>query len=206
MISVVNYGAGNVNSIVNMLKRIGVPATIINTPDDIVHAERIILPGVGAFDASMHKLQENDLLPALHHAALEKKTPILGICLGMQLLANHSEEGNCQGLQWIPAEITHFSIPEEKKLPVPHMGWNKVECDSTHPLFTDMDEAFFYFVHSYHYASIAPEHVIATTNYGYNFPCVVGNDNILGVQFHPEKSHKYGMQLLKNFTEFTQHA
>lgn len=200
MLVIVDYKMGNLGSIANMLKKIGHSSVISSDIETIVKAEKIILPGVGAFDKAMENLSNLNLIETLNKKALVDKVPVLGICLGMQLLANRSEEGILPGLSWINGNIIKFKI--ENNLRVPHMGWNLVHKNKEHPLFQGMNETpRFYFVHSYHFSCSDSADVLATTNYGYDFTSVVCRNNIAGVQFHPEKSHRFGMQLLKNFIE-----
>lgn len=206
MIVIVDYGVGNLGSIINMLKKAGAKAVASSDPDVLQQAEKLILPGVGAFDAGMNKLNECGLVPLLNHLALEKKIPFLGLCLGLQLMTRKSEEGQTRGLGWLEADTLRFKFgPEQPQLKVPHMGWNTIEIRRNHPLFTDLDpEARFYFVHSFYVQSHDPEVVLAETDYGGYFHSIFGKGNLMGAQFHPEKSHKYGMQLLKNFAERVQ--
>lgn len=203
MIAILDYGMGNVKSISNMLKRLGHQAVLTQDPKVIASACRIILPGVGAFDTAMNRLRESGLIPHLEHAVFSNNTPLLGICLGMQLLATRSDEGKAPGLGWIDGEVIPFRFDHSvQRLPIPHMGWNRVMATQAHPIFNELkDDAFFYFVHSYHFSTSNPDNSIATSTYGYEFTCAVCKNNIMGVQFHPEKSHKYGMQMLKNFVE-----
>lgn len=203
MIVIVNYGVGNLGSIINMLKKAGTKAIASSDPDVLQQAEKLILPGVGAFDAGMNKLNECGLVPLLNHLVLEKKVPTLGLCLGLHLMTRKSEEGQAQGLGWLDAETLRFKFsPEQPQLKVPHMGWNTIEIRRSHPLFADLDpDARFYFVHSFYVQSHDPAAVLAETDYGGYFHSIFGKDNIMGAQFHPEKSHKYGMRLLKNFAE-----
>jgi len=202
MVVVVDYGVGNIGSILNMLKKIGVEAVGATTASGIASADKLILPGVGSFDRAMQKLEESGMLPALEKRVTVDKTPSLGICLGMQILAHASEEGSKAGLGWVNARVVRFS--QEKavgKIRIPHMGWNEVRIARSHSLFSGLEEyAKFYFVHSYHVECDA-EDVLSTTTYGYEFVSGIGKGNIFGVQFHPEKSHKYGFRLLKNFAE-----
>jgi len=203
MIVVVDYGVGNLGSIINMLKKVGVKAVVSSEPDMLQKAEKLILPGIGAFDVGMNKLNERGLVPLLNYLALEKKVPFLGLCLGLQLMTKKSEEGLAQGLGWFDAETVRFRFgAEQTHLKVPHMGWNMIDVCRPHPLFTDLEAlSRFYFVHSYHVQSHDPEAVLAETDYGFRFHSILGKGNLLGAQFHPEKSHKYGMRLLKNFAE-----
>lgn len=206
MIVIVNYGLGNVASIKNMLKKIGVKSTISSDHVEIAKASKLILPGVGAFDYGMRYLNNLNLKPILDKKVLEEKVPILGICLGMQLLSEGSEEGELAGLGWIKGKCKKFSfqsIADGNKFKVPHMGWNEVKIGGESNLYHgfDKNDAAFYFVHSYHLACDDPSTVLTTTSYGYEFTSSVQKENIMGVQFHPEKSHKYGMKLLRNFVE-----
>lgn len=204
-ITIIDCGMGNLGSIKNMLKHLGIPSIMTSEPSEIETAKKLILPGVGAFDNGMRNLSDSGMLDILNDEVLEKKTPVLGICLGMQLFANRSEEGNLPGLGWINAEIAKFKFQGENgKLKVPHMGWNAVELKKTSRLFSDMyDQPRFYFVHSYHLVCDNDEDVLCTTHHGCEFTSAIEKENIFGVQFHPEKSHKYGIRLLKNFAELT---
>ncbi len=200
MIVIVDYEVGNVGSILNMCKRIEVPAVLSRDPVVLAAAQKIILPGVGAFDAGMERLVHHNLIHVLRKRVLEERTPLLGICLGMQLLGNGSEEGERPGLGLLPARCVRFAEDRAKDLKVPHMGWNVVRPRQPHPLFrSDDDELRFYFVHTYHVVPEDPSHTLATTDYGGEFTSSVGHGNVLGVQFHPEKSHRFGMQLMGNF-------
>ena len=203
MITIVDYGVGNLGSIVNMLKKIGAKAQASSDPDVLRQAEKLILPGVGAFDPGMRKLNEVGLAPLLNELVLEKKVPVIGLCLGMQLMTKRSEEGTEAGLGWIDAETVRFKFrPENAHLKIPHMGWNSLDIRRQHPLVSDLGpESRFYFVHSYHIVCADEADVVAYTDYGYPLAAVINKDNIMGAQFHPEKSHRYGMQLLKNFAE-----
>ena len=203
MIVVVDYGVGNLGSIVNMFKKVGAKAVASSDPIVIGNAEKLILPGIGAFDAGMQKLNERGLIPLLNELVLEKKIPVFGLCLGLQLMTNRSDEGQLSGLGWLDAETLRFRFEgASSNLKIPHMGWNTIEIRRRHPLFTDLDpEARFYFVHSYYVQSHDPEAVLAETDYGGHFHSIFAKDNIMGAQFHPEKSHKHGMRLLKGFAE-----
>ncbi|HXU71374.1 MAG TPA: imidazole glycerol phosphate synthase subunit HisH [Polyangia bacterium] len=198
-IVVVDYEMGNVGSIVNMMKRLGHTATVSRAPGVIERAERLILPGVGSFDAGMEKIRGFGLEEILTRKVIAERTPILGICLGMQLLGERSDEGKARGLGWITSESVRFSSEVER---VPHMGWNTVQpgTGGPHWLFDgEPDDPRFYFVHSYHVVCKDPADVIATCRYGRSFSAAIARGHILGVQFHPEKSHKFGMKLLGNF-------
>jgi imidazole glycerol-phosphate synthase subunit HisH len=192
---------GNIGSIANMLRKVGAEARISSDSSVIEAADKLILPGVGAFDQGMHNLADRGLIPLLQKKVLEEKTPILGVCLGMQLFAKSSEEGQCPGLAWVDATAVRFR-PEGTKprLRVPHMGWNTLEPQRPHPLLEGLeDQARFYFVHSFHLICNDPRVVLTRTSYGGPFVSAIAQDNILGVQFHPEKSHRFGMHLYRNF-------
>jgi glutamine amidotransferase len=200
MIVVVDYGMGNLGSIINMFKKIGAIAKVSSDIMEIEAAKKILLPGVGAFDGAMSKISEKNLLQVLNYKALEEKVPFLGICLGMQLLTKGSEEGNLQGLSWIDAHTCKFKFEEDQALKIPHMGWNEVHVEKEHPLVNSLPkQSRFYFVHSYYVKCNNENDKLLTSNFGVNFTCAVQHENIMGVQFHPEKSHKFGMELLKNF-------
>lgn len=205
MIIIIDYGLGNLGSMYNMLKRLGCQAMISSDPAIINKADRLILPGVGAFDSGMRNLEERGLLPIINTRVLEDKIPILGVCLGMQLMTQHSEEGVLPGLCWLDAATVRFKFDTTKEgEKVPHMGWSRIRLCQDHWLFKDFDsESRFYFAHSYHVKCSDIANVTAVASYGYEFPAIIGKDNITGVQFHPEKSHRYGMVLLRNFTEYS---
>jgi imidazole glycerol-phosphate synthase subunit HisH len=201
MIVIVDYGMGNLGSIVNMIKKVGSQAVISSDPEQIRQAPKIILPGVGAFDTGMRRLNELGLVDVLNEKVLVEKTPTIGVCLGMQLLAKGSEEGVLPGLGWIDADVVRFRF-EGNQLRIPHMGWNTVNIQHEECLFRGLNnESRFYFVHSYHMVCHNTEDILTTTPYGYDFVSSVERGNIYGAQFHPEKSHKFGMRLLKNFVE-----
>ena len=201
MITIVNYGMGNLGSIQNMLQRIGVKARISSSREEILEAEKLILPGVGAFDTGMANLAQSGLREVLDEMVLVRQTPVLGVCLGMQLLTRSSEEGRLPGLGWIDAETIRFRFdPKTTGLKIPHMGWNTVKPATGAALFTGFAEPpRFYFVHSYHVVCAAAAEVAATVNHGSEVTAAVARGHVMGVQFHPEKSHAYGMKLLKTF-------
>lgn len=201
MICIVDYGMGNLGSMLNMFKRIGVKATIASDPEVIQRAAKLVLPGVGAFDAAMASINAlPGLREVLDQKALIERVPILGVCLGMQLFTRSSEEGSLPGFGWIPGLTVRF--PKQEGLKVPHMGWNVALPNTPSPLTAQVGEApRYYFVHSYCVHVDDAAHSLMRTNYGIEFDSAIGRDNILGVQFHPEKSHRYGMQILKNFAE-----
>ena len=202
MVTIVDYGMGNLGSIFNMFKKIGVPSKITSDKNEIEKAEKILLPGVGSFDAAMNKINELDFKELLNYKALEEKIPVLGICLGMQLLTNSSEEGVLPGLGWIQAETLKFKFEKEQNLKIPHMGWNLVKKNRDSKLTEDfIDETRFYFVHSYYVKCQYDSNSILKTTYGLTFDSAIQHENIYGAQFHPEKSHKFGMNLLKNFSK-----
>ncbi len=200
MITIVNYGMGNLGSIVNMFKKINVDAKITDNINEIESADKLLLPGVGSFDAAMSKIKESGFTDVLNYKATEQKVPVLGICLGMQLLTDSSEEGVLPGLGWIPAKTIKFNFTKESGLKVPHMGWNLVKQNNSSLLTKEFEEeSRFYFVHSYYVKCNHEENSILKTNFGIEFDSAIQKDNIYGAQFHPEKSHKFGMKLLKNF-------
>jgi imidazole glycerol-phosphate synthase subunit HisH len=202
MITIVDYGLGNLGSIQNMFKYIGVKACIESDVDKIKSASKILLPGVGSFDTAMEKINKNGLKEALYEKAIKEQIPVLGICLGMQLLTSSSEEGNLSGLGWIPAKTLTYKNHIEKKYKIPHMGWNLVrKLGESHLTqgFEDFEEVRFYFVHSYFVKVDDDKNSILKTSYGIEFDSAIQKDNIFGAQFHPEKSHKFGMKLFENF-------
>jgi glutamine amidotransferase len=198
MIAIVDYGMGNLGSIQNMLKRIGVASIVTADPEAIADAKKVVLPGVGAFDNAMTRINDSGLREVLDRKALGERVPVLGICLGMQLLTRGSEEGKLPGLGWIAATTRRF--PSLPGLKVPHMGWNLVRPSTANKLTEGFEEETrFYFVHSYFVAVDQPNNSILKTTYGIEFDSAVQNGNIYGAQFHPEKSHRFGMRLLENF-------
>jgi imidazole glycerol-phosphate synthase subunit HisH len=203
MIVVIDYGMGNVGSILNMLKKIGAKAILSSKVADVGEAEKLILPGVGAFDHGMKNLDCLGLISVLHDKVRRLGSPILGICLGMQLFTLRSEEGVQTGLGWLDAETIRFETEVgQAKLRVPHMGWNTIQLKADSVLFDGVGfDSRFYFVHSYHVTCTDPADVLAMTSYGHEFVSAVQKGRIVGVQFHPEKSHKFGMQILKNFVD-----
>jgi glutamine amidotransferase len=203
MICVVDYGVGNIQAFMTMFKRLGIPAIRAQRPADLDGATRLILPGVGAFDHAMQLLNQSGMRPRLEDAVLGQQVPVLGICVGMQMLATGSDEGELPGLNWIPGRVRAFAAqPQSQHLPMPHMGWNDLIVKPNHKLFTDFEpEPRFYFLHSYYFDCDSPDDVAAKAEYGLPFDCVVSRGHIHGVQCHPEKSHHFGAQLLKNFAE-----
>jgi glutamine amidotransferase len=201
MIAIVNYGSGNILALANIYKRLDVPCQVVASPQGLSGADHVILPGVGAFDQAMNELDASGLRKALDEYALVRKGPILGICVGMQLMARSSEEGKARGLGWLDAEVRKLDrTPGGARLQLPHMGWNTVEPARASPLFEGVDlAAGYYFLHSYYFHCREPADVLGATDYGARFSSAVQRQNVYGVQFHPEKSHQNGVQLLKNF-------
>ncbi len=201
MIVVIDYGMGNIGSVLNMLKKVGANAQPSSEPGVIAAADKLILPGVGAFDNGMQNIREKGLIDVLNEKVLVHQTPILGICLGVQLFSRRSEEGTLPGLGWIEGDTIRFRFSSsENNLKIPHMGWNKIKIQRDNALLTGFDDPpRFYFVHSYHLVCHHPEDVLATSHYGIEFTAAVWRGNIMGTQFHPEKSHKFGLKVLNNF-------
>ncbi len=202
MIGIINYGSGNVQAIANIYNRSNIPYKIIDKPDQLNYVQKLILPGVGAFDETMRVLNSSGLKDKLDKEVLESKKPVLGICVGMQILSEGSEEGNLNGLGWIKGFVKKINVSKIKEKPyTPHMGWNNVDPIVNHKLFNNIDQKLgFYFVHTYYFEASNVKNILATTDYGEKFTSAVINENIYGVQFHPEKSHSNGIQLLSNFS------
>lgn len=202
MIVIVDYGMGNLGSVLNMFKKVGAEAIISSDLNIISKAQKILLPGVGAFDAAMQKIAEAGMTELLNKKALVEKVPVLGICLGMQLLTNASEEGQLPGLGWIEGAAFNFKNRIDDKLKIPHMGWNVAKIkQETQLTFGYSGELRYYFVHSYFVKVTNESNSMMTTNYGVEFDSAIVKDNIFGAQFHPEKSHKFGMKLFDNFAK-----
>ena len=202
MIALVDYGLGNIQAFANVYRRLGREAYPARTTSDLRHASRIILPGVGAFDWAMSRLQESGLREALDEEVLGSKKPVLGICVGMQMMARSSEEGVLPGLGWIDATVVKLDTRLlESRTHLPHMGWNDAKPSSSDTLFFGLAEPKYYFLHSYFIKPAREENILATSCYGVKFVSAVQSANIYGTQFHPEKSHQWGVQLLKNFAE-----
>ena len=198
MITIVDYGMGNLGSICNMFKRIGVAAEVTSDANHLAHATKILLPGVGAFDSAMQRINDSGLREVLDQKALHDRVPVLGICLGMQLLTRGSEEGKLPGLGWISATTRRF--PSKPGLKVPHMGWNLVTPTRPSALTDDLPvESRFYFVHSFWVQADEPADAVLRAHYGIDFDAALSHGNFHGAQFHPEKSHRFGMKLLANF-------
>jgi glutamine amidotransferase len=206
MIVVVDLRTANVGSIANMLRRVGVESTVSRDPEIISKADRIIMPGVGGFDANAVVLDEPGLREGLETAVIHRAVPCMGICLGMQLMCQSSEEGKLEGLGWFAARVVRFpkTTPGGAVLRVPHMGWNRIHPVRPHPVFSELpEEARFYFVHSYHMQTDETSLVVGTSKHGTEFICAAGRDNILAVQFHPEKSHRFGMAVMAAFSRWS---
>ena len=202
MIVLVDYGLGNIQAFANIYKSLGIEYAIARDVDGLLKASRIILPGVGAFDWAMQRLEASGMRPALDDLVLNRQVPVLGICVGMQMMANCSEEGQLAGLGWIQGEVKRFdSRLFSTRTSLPHMGWNDIH-PIEHALFVGMSNPRFYFLHSYFFVPQSLDHTLAEAEYGQSFSAAVGSRHVLGVQFHPEKSHHWGVQLLKNFAQF----
>lgn len=203
MVTIIDYKTGNIGSIRNMLRKIGEESVITSRIEEIEKATKLILPGVGSFDTGMKNLKDLNLVDILNRKVLIDKVPVLGICLGFQLMSNRSEEGILPGLCWIDAETKRFKFSNTSEYKIPHMGWNFISVKKESRLFDGMyPDPRFYFVHSYYLSVLDEDSVLTSTSYESEFTSSVEKGNILGVQFHPEKSHKFGMKLLKNFIEF----
>ena len=203
MIGIIDYGLGNVKAFLNIYKQLNIPSSLVSCKEDILNSERLILPGVGSFDWAISRLENKGLFNILNDAILVNKIPILGVCVGMQIMAKSSEEGIKRGFGWIDGEVKRFTFKESSNnfLNV-HMGWNEISTRRQSVLLKGIDEkSRFYFLHSYYFYSDHKELIIANSNYGSDFTCCLEFKNCYGVQFHPEKSHKWGIQLLKNFSE-----
>ena len=201
MITLIDYGVGNIFAFQNVYKRLDIPTKIAKTHEDLSDAKKLILPGVGSFDYAMGQLNASGMREKLDELVVEKKVPVIGICVGMQMMGNRSDEGKLEGLKWIDSEILKFDenlIHQRTKLP--HMGWNDVVPVKNHPIFIGLEEdAIFYFLHSFYFKCNNPEESIAVSDYGISFSSAVNRENIFGIQFHPEKSHQFGERLLHNF-------
>ena len=203
MITIVDYGVGNIKSFVNVFNRLNIHVKIAKNSSDLKNAERLILPGVGHFDHAMSELIRSGMRETLDELVLIKKIPVIGICVGMQMMGNYSEEGKLDGLKWIDASVRKLNETKINQMTrLPHMGWNDIYCVKPHILFQDLEkDAFFYFLHSYYFECNNKSNILAETEYGDTFTCAAFNENIYGIQFHPEKSHNNGEILLKNFSK-----
>lgn len=202
MIAIVNYGLGNIQAFVNIYRRLNIPVAVAARESELQGASKVILPGVGAFDWAMNCLNDSGMRACLDDLVLVKKRPVLGICVGMQMMARRSDEGELDGLAWIDAEVKKFEQGAGgQRTQLPHMGWNDAAPRAADCLFREMPDPRFYFLHSYYFLPKNPEETLAVTDYGGPFSSAVRSGNVFGTQFHPEKSHQWGVQLLKNFAE-----
>lgn len=203
MIGIIDYGSGNVQAIATIYKNLNINYQVMTKPGDLVKADKLILPGVGAFDATMQQLIDSGLKDKLNELVLGKKVPVLGICVGLQVMGYKSEEGNLPGLGWIAGKVSRFDETKIKFKPkLPHMGWNTINDVQNHKLFEGIDRDFgFYFVHSFYFECEKEQNILTTSNYGGEFTSSIYANHIFGTQFHPEKSHGNGVQLFKNFAE-----
>jgi glutamine amidotransferase len=203
MIGIIDYGSGNVQAIATIYKKLNINYLIISDSSNLKKADKLVLPGVGAFDATMGQLINSGIKQELNKLVLQEKIPILGICVGLQVMGYGSEEGILPGLGWIPGKVKKFDESKIKIKPkLPHMGWNVIKDVKTHPLFKGIDSDFgFYFVHSFYFECESKKNILATSNYGIEFTSSIYAGHIFGTQFHPEKSHSNGVQLFKNFAE-----
>ena len=202
MITLVDYGLGNIQAFANIYKSLGIACSIARDAEELSRASRLILPGVGAFDWAMQRLEASGLRPVLDDLVLKQRLPVLGICVGMQMMANCSEEGCLPGLGWIPGRVKRFDESLlSSKTRLPHMGWNDI-APKEHHLFANISDLRFYFLHSYCFLPVSREQVLAEAEYGEHFAAAVCREHVIGVQFHPEKSHHWGIRLLQNFAEF----
>ena len=200
MITLIDYGVGNIQAFINIFHQMGITVLRAAVPDDFKSATKIILPGVGSFDHAMQKLNESKMRHALDYYVKEVKVPVLGVCVGMQMMASGSDEGILPGLDWIPGRVRAF--PQATNLRLPHMGWNNLEIRVNSPLLAGLNpDPFFYFLHSYYFDCDDINHTVASTNYGIEFDSIISSKHIHGVQFHPEKSHHFGAKLLRNFSQ-----
>lgn len=207
VITIVDYGVGNVQALLNLFDYLGIEAGTSKDPDAILNARKLVLPGVGSFDKAMLELNARGLIAPLEKAVLHQRVPVLGICLGMQLFARKSAEGSAQGLGWIAADVQRIEPPIGSNLKVPHVGWSEVDPKYQSPLFpVNAERERFYFVHGYHVVCDYTSDILATVDYGQPLCCAVHRDNIWGVQFHPEKSHRFGMRLLTAFADLPLHG
>jgi glutamine amidotransferase len=200
MITIIDYGLGNVIAFANVYKKLNMPIVVARQVEDLKNATKVILPGVGSFNTAMQRLEKSGMRQLLDEMVLHCHMPVLGVCVGMQMLARSSEEGNLPGLGWINGEVKRFVPSSENAIRIPHMGWNSLKQLKTSSLLQGIDlNARFYFLHSYYFRCHRSEDIIAVTDYDGEFACVVNSENIFGVQFHPEKSHQWGIRLLENF-------
>ena len=202
MIGIIDYGLGNINAISNIYNKLKIQNIIISSPKDFDKSEKFILPGVGAFDSAMTLLNKSNFILEIQRQIFEKNKKILGICVGMQIFAKNRSKGKNSGLKWINADVRKINSENQNNLRLPHMGWNSIKITNNDLLLSGLEEdEYFYFCHSYYFNCVNQKNILAETNYGHEFPCVIKNDNIYGIQFHPEKSHDSGLKILKNFAQ-----
>lgn len=200
MITIVNYGLGNIHAFVNVYNHLGIACSVASSPAELEQSTHLILPGVGSFDWAMRCLDYSGMRTTLDNLVLQQRIPVLGICVGMQIMADRSDEGNSRGLSWIKGHVHRLDHKSSSlDLCLPHMGWNTIQYQQ-HPLFDHISDAEFYFLHSYFFSPMIDDHILAKAFYEHSFPAAVFDNNVIGVQFHPEKSHEPGVQLLKNFS------
>lgn len=207
-VGIINYGLGNISAFLNVYKDLGINASSISNANQFSSVSHLILPGVGSFDWAISRLMKSGLYEPLHDLVTHSGIPILGVCVGFQMMCHSSAEGTSKGLSWINAEVKHLNSlyyhdDNPSKHPLPHMGWNSVTPYSTHPIFQDIDNPFFYFLHSFYVSPVDSSVSLAHTSYLRQFCCSAGSNNVIGVQFHPEKSHSSGIKLLQNFAHFS---
>jgi glutamine amidotransferase len=199
-VTLLDYGLGNIRAFHNIFSSLAVPVGVATSADEVKAARRIVLPGVGSFDHAMLQLARRGFREALDEAVLSRAVPVIGVCVGMQMMMDRSEEGDERGLGWINGSVVRFRQDREE-CPLPHMGWNRISTRADHGIFHGLESPEFYFLHSYFCTPDTPSHTLAISSYGVGFPSVIAHGNIIGVQFHPEKSHGAGVRLLKNFSE-----
>jgi imidazole glycerol-phosphate synthase subunit HisH len=200
-VTLVDYGVGNISAFAHIYERLNLSYSFARTGEQIMAADKLILPGVGSFDWAMTKLNQSGMRDALDKKVLDKKAPVIGVCVGMQMMANSSDEGKLEGLGWINAHVAKMKPVGNHLTPLPHMGWNDVQPAETKNIFKGIADPRFYFLHSYVVEPVEPKDVLATTRYGATYVCAVHRGNVFGTQFHPEKSHQWGISLLRNFAE-----
>lgn len=203
MIVLIDYGVGNISAFLNIYKHLNIPVRTAKTVAELEGAEKLILPGVGHFDYAMQRFNGSGMRETVDEMVRTGKKPVIGICVGMQMMAKSSDEGQLPGLGWIDAHVEKFSDSQRSaKMPLPHMGWNDVYALKNNPLFSGLEhDARFYFLHSYYFKCTLPQDAVAEAEYGIRFTAAVNHENVYGIQCHPEKSHNFGIQLLKNFAE-----